>query len=124
MLGVVAVSCLHEELNLIQGEIKNGMTKCSHYIVAKFVLTLPIVTLIFGLAALVIPMFVIQSFPSSEFLHVLGQWSLIMYLFESLAECVAAWAPNTSKYKGAYLLVFMLKVQPYTFIATTHLSIF
>ena len=73
------------------------MITCCHYIIAKLILTLPIVTIIFGLAALVIPMFVIQDFPFSEFLPVLGQWSLVMYLFESLAECVAAWSPNTSK---------------------------
>ena len=107
-MGVVAVNRLYEELHLIQGEIKNGMTKCGDYIIAKFVLTLPIVTLLFGVAALGIPMFVIQTFPSSEFLSVLAQWSLIMYLFESLAECVATWAPNTIVGMLGYLTYWIL----------------
>ncbi|KAL7529864.1 hypothetical protein ACHAXR_004156, partial [Thalassiosira sp. AJA248-18] len=108
MMGAVAVNCLHEELKLVQGEIKNGMTKWGDYVVAKFILTLPITTLVFGLSALVIPMFVIQSFPWSEFLPVLGQWSLIMYLFESLAECVATWSPNTIVGMLGYLTYWII----------------
>ena len=99
---------LFEEFKLIQGEIKNGMNGCLSYILAKFVLTLPIITIVFSLSALAIPMFVIQSFDASLFLPFFGQWSLIIYLFESLAECLAVWSPNAIVGMLAYLTYWIV----------------
>ena len=95
MMGVIAVYFLHTELNMIQQEIKNGLSNAWQYLLAKFLLTLPIVTLGFSLSALGIPMFAIQRFPGTVFFETILQWSLIIYLFESVAECCAAWAPNS-----------------------------
>lgn len=103
MMGVIAVHFLHNELNMIQGEIKNGLSVAWQYL-----LTLPIVTLVFSLCALGIPMFVVQSFPGSVFFEIVLQWSLIMYLFESIAECSAAWAPNSIIGMLGYLTYWIL----------------
>lgn len=108
MMGVIAVHFLHDELNMIQREIKNGLTVAWQYLLAKFLLTLPIVTLGFSLSALGIPMFVIQTFPGSAFFETVLQWSLIMYLFESIAECSAAWAPNSIIGMLGYLTYWIL----------------
>ena len=85
MMGVIAVHFLHTELNMIQQEIKNGLSNASQYLLAKFLLTLPIVTLGFSLSALGIPMFAIQRFPRTVFFETILQSSLIIYLFESVA---------------------------------------
>ncbi|EJK55393.1 hypothetical protein THAOC_24879, partial [Thalassiosira oceanica] len=55
-----------------------------------------------------IPMFVIQRFPGSAFIETVLQWSLIMYLFESVAECSAAWAPNSIIGMLGYLTYWIL----------------
>ncbi|EJK47716.1 hypothetical protein THAOC_33544 [Thalassiosira oceanica] len=55
-----------------------------------------------------IPMFVVQSFPGSVFFEIVLQWSLIMYLFESIAECSAAWAPNSIIGMLGYLTYWIL----------------
>ena len=43
MMGVIAVHFLHSELDMIQREIKNGLSIAwQQYLLAKFLLTLPI----------------------------------------------------------------------------------
>ena len=105
-VGAVAVSYLYHEIRSIQGEIKNGMMKPMHYIIAKQILTLPIIS-IFALAALGVPMFVIQTFDPSSFLPALTLWSLIFYHFESLAEAIAAWSSDTISGMLIYLTFWM-----------------
>lgn len=53
-------------------------------------------------------MFAIQRFPGTVFFENILQWSLIMYLFESVAECCTAWAPNSIIGMLGYLTYWIL----------------
>ncbi len=95
MMGVVAVVSLHDEITRISREIRNGLVQPLAYLMVKFVLTIPIIA-IFAIVALGIPMFVIQNFDARQIIPVLCQWSLLPYLFESLAELSAALSKNAT----------------------------
>jgi len=87
-MGVVAVYYQNDELKNIQAETKNGMIKATSYIIAKSILTVPMIFL-FGLFALGIPAFVIQGIPLSAFPGVYLTFCAVLYLFECTAEFFA-----------------------------------
>jgi len=89
------VYSLVEELSIIENEQRNGMFRAQSYIIAKFVLTLPII-IIFAICALGIPQWVIQQYPFElySFSTAVLLWSVMIYLYESLAECLAVWIEN------------------------------
>ena len=84
---------LNDELLVIQSEQKNGMLRPASYIMAKVVLTLPFI-FVFAIFALGIPGFAIQNYQTSSWIEVILLWSILAYLFESLAECLAIWVKN------------------------------
>jgi len=90
LCGVVAVVFLNEEYKAVLVEVKNGMYNTHGYIMAKIAVTVPTM-IIFGLAAIVIPMFLIGGFDLSYLLPAVGIWSLHIFVFESVAECLAIW---------------------------------
>jgi len=94
-VGTVAVSYLNEELLFIQHEIKNGMLRPASYIIAKFILTVPFI-IVFAICALGIPGWLMQNYPttSPSWLAAVLLWSMLSFLFESLAECLAIWIDN------------------------------
>ena len=106
-MGVVAVVSLHDETLRIIGEVRNGLVKPGSYLLVKFILTLPIIV-IFALTALGIPMFAIQTFERRHILSVACQWSLVVYLFESVAEFLAALFSNATNGILTYLSYWVL----------------
>lgn len=89
MMGAIAVQVLSDEIKVIRNEEQNGMIRTATYVLAKFVLTIPYM-IIYALCALVLPGWIIQKYPWKSLLLSSALWSLIMYLFESLAELFAA----------------------------------
>lgn len=89
MMGAIAVQVLSDEIKVIRNEEQNGMLHAATYVLAKFVLTIPYI-IIYALCALVLPGWIIQKNPWKSLLLSSSFWSLIMYLFESLAELFAA----------------------------------
>lgn len=102
-MGVVAVYALNDEFKSVLRETKNGMVSGLSYIVAKFLLVLPIF-FVFAIFALGIPAFVIQDVPSEIFGTVLLLYAIIMFVFESVAEALSVWFDNPI----LGMLVFMM----------------
>jgi hypothetical protein len=89
-MGVVAVYALNDEFKSVLRESKNGMVTGVSYVLAKFVLVLPIF-FIMAVFALGIPGYAIQGFPKESFGMSLVLFAAVTYVFESLAECLAVW---------------------------------
>jgi hypothetical protein len=89
-MGVVAVYALNDEFKSVLRESKNGMVTGVSYVLAKFVLVLPIF-FIWAIFALGIPAFAIQGFPKEAFGISIALFACVMYVFESLAECLSVW---------------------------------
>lgn len=89
-MGVVAVYALNAEFATILREAKNGMVSPLTYVFAKTILVLPIM-FIFAIFALGVPSFAIMDFPSESFGQAVLLWSVIMYVFECLAEALSVW---------------------------------
>ena len=104
LVSIVAVNNLHEEIHNIHNEQKNGMVKPLAYVIAKLVLTLPIIFILFSVTALAIPGFIIQTYNVGDFFSILLIWSLPIYLFESIAESIAVWIGD----KTVGMIVFLL----------------
>lgn len=102
-LGVVAVYALNDEFKTIVREAKNGMIGPLTYALAKTILVLPIM-FIFAIFALGIPSIVIMDFPGYAFGKVVLLWSMVMYNFECLSECLSVWVDDPIM----GMLVFMM----------------
>jgi ABC-type multidrug transport system ATPase subunit len=87
-MGLVAVYALNDEFKSLLLEVKNGMISPQSYLLSKFIMVIPIM-FIFGTISLLIPGFVIASFPFSAFGLVLILWSCCFYAYESAAEAFA-----------------------------------
>jgi energy-coupling factor transporter ATP-binding protein EcfA2 len=88
-LGVVAVYFLNEELKAILRENKNGMVSVSCYMLVKTLLTFPFF-FAFALCALVVPLFVISGVAWSAFTPVIFLYTAYSFVWESIAEAMAA----------------------------------
>jgi energy-coupling factor transporter ATP-binding protein EcfA2 len=88
-LGVVAVYFLNEELKAIFRENKNGMVSVSYYMLVKTLLAFPFF-FAFALFALVIPLFVIEDVDWSAFVPVIFLYTAYIFVWESVAEAMAA----------------------------------
>jgi hypothetical protein len=87
------VSCLTSTNNmhgLPFRECKNGMVTGISYVLTKSVLVLPIL-FIFAFFALGLQSFVIQDVPGEAFGMTMLLFVCVMFVFESLAECLAVW---------------------------------
>lgn len=93
LVSVVAVYALNDEFKSILRETKNGMVSPASYILAKTIMVLPVMY-IMSLFALVIPSYVIQGNPWEGFGQSTLLWSVTMYCFECLAECLSAWVED------------------------------
>ena len=60
---------------------------------ARLLLMIPIM-IIFALAAVPIPFFLISGFDASTFLAAVGTWTLHILIYESVAEAIAVWADD------------------------------
>jgi hypothetical protein len=89
-MGVVAVYALNDEFKSILRESKNGMVSSLSYVLAKTVLVLPIF-FVFGLFAHGIPLFVVQGAPGASFPIDLILYAVVMFVYESVAECLSVW---------------------------------
>ena len=89
-MGVVAVYALNEEFKSILRESKNGMISPYSYVLSKTILVFPIF-FIFGLFALGIPLYVVQDAPPESFVLELVLYAGVMFVFESVAECLSVW---------------------------------
>lgn len=89
-MGVVAVFALNDEFKSILRESKNGMVSSASYVLAKSIITVPIL-FIFALFSLGIPMFVVQDAPRESFGLVMVLFAAVAFVFESLAECLSVW---------------------------------
>lgn len=90
LVGVVAVYALNDEFKSILRETKNGMINPLTYVTVKTIMVLPVIY-IMSLFALAIPGLAVQDLPTSSFGQATLIWSLLMFCFESLAECLAVW---------------------------------
>jgi hypothetical protein len=89
-MGVVAVYALNDEFKSVLRESKNGMVTGVSYVLAKFVLVLPIF-FIMAVFALGIPSFVVQDNAKEAFGMSIILFACVLYVFESLAECLSVW---------------------------------
>ena len=92
-MGVVAVYALNEEFKTILRESKNGMISPFSYILSKTILVLPIF-FVFGFFALGIPLYAVQDAPGESFHMVIFLYAVIMFVFESVAECLSVWVSD------------------------------
>lgn len=92
-MGVVAVFVLNEEFKSILAEGKNGMVSAGSYVLAKSVIVLPVL-FIFAIFSLGIPMFAIQGVPKEAFGIEIILFTATMFVFESVAECLAVWVED------------------------------
>lgn len=89
-MGVVAVYALNDEFKSVLGENKNGMVTGGSYLLAKSIIVLPIF-FVFAIFSLGIPLFAIQDAPKEAFGMLILLFSAVMFVFESLAECLSVW---------------------------------
>jgi hypothetical protein len=89
-MGVVAVYALNDEFKSILRESKNGMVTGASYVLAKFILVIPIF-FIMAIFALGIPSFAIQDSPKESFGLVIVLFACVMFVIESVAECLSVW---------------------------------
>ena len=89
-MGVVAVYALNDEFKSILRETKNGMINPLTYVAVKSTMVLPLLY-IMSLFALAVPGLAVQDFPISSFGQATLLWSILMFCFESFAECLAVW---------------------------------
>lgn len=89
-MAVVAVYVLNQEFKSILRESKNGMVSPFSYVLAKTILVLP-VFFIFGLFSLGLPLFAVQGAPGESFGMAMLLYAVIMFVFESVAECLSVW---------------------------------
>jgi ABC-type multidrug transport system ATPase subunit len=92
-MGVVAVFALNDEFKSILRESKNGMVSGGSYLLAKTIITLPIL-FVFALFSLGIPMFAVQDVPKEAFGIMMILFAAVMFVFESLAECLSVWVED------------------------------
>ena len=92
-MGVVAVYSLNDEFKSVLREAKNGMINPIAYVVAKSVMVIPVIY-IMSLFALAIPGLAIQDHPTSGFGQATLLWSLLMFCFECVAECLSVWVDD------------------------------
>lgn len=89
-MGVVAVYSLNDEFKSIIREAKNGMVSPMSYVLAKTILVFPMF-FIFALFSHGIPLYLVQDAPGEAFVSELILYAAIMFVFESLAECLSVW---------------------------------
>ena len=92
-MGVVAVYALNDEFKSILRETKNGMINPLTYVAVKSTMVLPLLY-IMSLFALAVPGLAVQDFPISSFGQATLLWSILMFCFESFAECLAVWVED------------------------------
>lgn len=92
-MGVVVVYALNDEFKSVLRETKNGMVSGFSYVLAKSIIVLPTL-FVFALFSLGIPMFAIQSAPKEVFGICIILFAALMFVFESLAECIAVWVDD------------------------------
>lgn len=84
---------LNDEFKSILRETKNGMINPLTYVLVKSVMVLPLLYLM-SLFALAIPGLAVQDYPTSTFAQSTLLWTLVMFCFECLAECLAVWVED------------------------------
>ena len=89
-MGVVAVFALNDEFKSILRESKNGMVSSASYVLAKSIITIPVM-FVFALFSLGIPMFAIQQAPKESFGIMMILFAAVSFVFESVAECLSVW---------------------------------
>jgi ABC-2 type transporter len=92
-MAVVAVYALNDEFKSVLRETKNGMVSGFSYVLAKSIIVLPIL-FVFAVFSLGIPMFAIQDVPKEAFGINIILFAALMWVFESLAECLAVWVED------------------------------
>jgi len=90
---VVAVYALNDEFKSILREVKNGMVSPLSYILAKSVIVFPIFFL-FAICALGVPLYAVQDANGSSFGISVIMFAALMFVFESLAECLSVWVED------------------------------
>jgi ABC-type multidrug transport system ATPase subunit len=89
-MGVVAVYALNDEFKSILRETKNGMVTGISYVLAKFILVLPLF-FVFAIFSLGIPSYAVQDVPAESFGICVLLFACLMFVFESLAEMLSVW---------------------------------
>ncbi|CAB9505534.1 Putative white-brown complex homolog protein 30 [Seminavis robusta] len=92
-MGVVAVYALNDEFKSILRETKNGGLNPFAYVVAKSIMVVPVLW-VMSIFALAIPGLLVQDQPKDVFLQASLLWTVIMFCFECLAECLSVWVED------------------------------
>lgn len=87
-MGCVAVYALNDEFKSILRESRNGMVSGVSYVLAKFLLVLPIM-LLFSLFGVGIPTFAIMDAPGEAAKRFFFLYAAMIYVFESVAEVLS-----------------------------------
>ena len=90
---MVAVYALNDEYKSILREVKNGMVSPLSYVLAKSVIVFPIFFL-FAICALGVPLYAVQDANGSSFGILVIMFACLMFVFESLAECLSVWVED------------------------------
>jgi hypothetical protein len=126
-MAVVAVYALNDEFKSMLGETRNGMVTGGSYLLTKSIIVIPIL-FVFALASLGAPLFLVQDAPREAFGMILLLFTATMFVFESLAECLAVWIDDpilgmlqfmnvwfASFLFGGFLIPFRDLYWPFTF---------
>lgn len=89
-MAVVAVYALNDEFKSMLRETKNGMVSGVSYLLTKSLIVAPIL-FVFAVSSLLFPLFVVQHAPWEPFVAIGLLFVATMFVFESLAECLAVW---------------------------------
>ena len=105
-MRVVAVYSLNDEFKSILRETKNGMVSPLSYVLAKTILVFPMFFL-FALFAHGIPLYLVQDCPGESFVMELILYAAVMFVFESVAECLSVWFDDPVSRRNRLLTRFV-----------------
>jgi ABC-type multidrug transport system ATPase subunit len=84
-LGVIAVYNYNEEFFAIKKEVKNGMIRVGPYLVANFILQIPLMVIL-SMCALTVSGYGIAGWWSENYVTMIIMYAIVLFAFESLAQ--------------------------------------
>jgi len=91
--STVAVYGMSNEYKSILQEVKNGAVSPFVYVLAKTIIVIPIFFL-FAIFSLALPLYVVQDAHAESIGIIVTLFACMMFVFESLAECLSVWFDN------------------------------
>lgn len=92
-MGCVAVYAFNQEFVSIKREMKNGMVGGTAYLVARFLIEIPMM-LVTSVVSLTIPGWAISSFSGASYVPCILLWAVTNMVFEGWGQVLAIASPN------------------------------